>query len=117
MTKVKDFEDLEIWKSARVLAKRVYSDFRGTKDYGFRDQIQRCAVSVMNNIAEGFCRRSDKEFHHFLSIAKASCAELKSMYYLAEDIEYTEPSLSRKRRAESQKLMNGIGKLMYYLRK
>ena len=117
MSKILNFEELEIWKSSRVLAKEVYTDFRGNKDYGFKDQIQRCAVSVMNNIAEGFCRSGDKEFHHFLNIAKASCGELKSMFYLSEDIAYVSSEVALKRRTEATKIMNGIGKFMQYLRK
>lgn len=117
MSKILNFEELEIWKSSRILAKEVYDDFKMNKDYGFRDQIQRCSVSVMNNIAEGFCRKGDKEFHQFLNIAKASCGELKSMYYLSEDIEYVSCEKAFRRREEATKIMNGIGKLMQYLPK
>ena len=117
MGKIFNFEELEIWKSSRVLAKEVYEDFKNNKDYGFRDQIQRCAVSVMNNIAEGFCRKGDREFHQFLNIAKASCGELKSMYYLSEDIDYVTTQKAVERREDASKIMNGIGKFMQYLRK
>lgn len=116
MTKINDFENLEIWKASRKLTKQVYSDFKENKDYGFRDQVQRCAVSVMNNIAEGFCRKGDKEFHQFLNIAKASCGELKSMYYIAEDIKYVTNEIAVERRLSASQTMNGIGKLMAYLR-
>ncbi len=92
-------------------------DFKENKDFGFRNQVQRCAVSVMNNIAEGFCRHGDKEFHQFLNITKASCGELKSMYYLAEDIGYVNKSIVKERRMAANQLMNGIGKFMAYLRK
>jgi len=60
----------------------------------------------MNNIAEGFCRLGDKEFHHFLNIAKASCGELKSMCYLAEDIGYIKNDLATDRRLAANNLMN-----------
>lgn len=116
MTKIIDFEDLEIWKAARVLAGQVYRDFKENKDFGFCNQIQRCGVSVMNNISEGFCRYSDKEFHQFLNIAKGSCGELKSMYYLAEDIQYINGAIAIDRRQSVNQLMNGIGKMMQYLR-
>ena len=116
MAKIKNFEELEIWKTSRKLTKQVYLDFKENKDYGFRDQIQRCAVSVMNNIAEGFCRNGDKEFHQFLNIAKASCGELKSMYYLAEDVNYIVVKIAAERRKTATQTMNGIGKLMSYLR-
>ena len=117
MSKVLNFEELEIWKSSRVLARDVYFDFKENKDFAFRNQIQRCAVSVMNNIAEGFCRNGDKEFHQFLNIAKASCGELKSMFYLSEDIKYVSREVALKRRSDATKIMNGIGKFMQYLRK
>ena len=116
MTKINEFEDLEIWKLSRKLSKHGYIDFKENRDYGFRDQIQRCEVSVMNNIAEGFCRKGDKEFHQFLNIAKASCGELKSMYYIAEDIKYVSNDIAKERRLTASQTMNGIGKLMSYLR-
>jgi len=114
MPKIINFEDLEIWKAARLLARQVYKDFNSIKDFGFCNQIQRCSVSVMNNISEDFCRNGDKEFHQFLNIAKGSCGELKSMYYLAEDIQYINSALAEERRASANQLMNGIGKLMQY---
>lgn len=116
MGKIINFEELEVWKWSRILTKEVYADFKGNKDYGFCSQIQRSTVSIMNNIAEGFCRKGDKEFYHFLNIAKASCGELKSMYYIAEDIGYIEEEVAIKRRNEANRIMNGIGKLMQYLR-
>lgn len=57
-------------------------------DYGFKDQIQRVAVSIMNNIAEGFESGPDAKFINFLNIAKGSCSEVKSMLYLCEDLDY-----------------------------
>lgn len=116
MAKIKDFEELNVWKSSRILVKQVYLDFKDINDYGFKDQVQRCAVSVMNNIAEGFCRKGDKEFHQFLNIAKASCGELKSMYYIAEDINYLKSDVAKERRLAANQLMNSIGKFMQYLR-
>ncbi|WP_218915689.1 four helix bundle protein [Desulfobacca acetoxidans] len=59
-----------------------------SRDFGFRDQIRRSAVSVMANLAEGFERGRRTEFHQFISIAKSSCAELRSHLYLALDIGY-----------------------------
>ena len=59
-----------------------------SKDYGFRDQIQRASVSIMSNIAEGFERGSNKEFIQFLFIAKASAGEVRSLSYVALDLDY-----------------------------
>ena len=89
--KIERFEDLIAWQKARVLAARVYKlcdERKFTKDFGLKDQIRRAAVSIMSNIAEGFERGRSSEFHQFLSIAKASCAELRSQLYIALDAGY-----------------------------
>jgi four helix bundle protein len=82
------FEDLIAWQKARELTRRVY-EVTGTgnfaKDFGLRDQVRRSSVSIMANIAEGFERARQSEFHQFLSIAKSSCAELRSHLYVAYD--------------------------------
>ena len=91
MSEIKKFEDLIAWQKARALTKETYIVSRQTefaKDYGLAGQIQRAAVSIMSNIAEGFERAGLKEFHKFLSIAKSSCAEVRSHLYVALDIQY-----------------------------
>jgi four helix bundle protein len=88
---VKNFEDLEIWKDARLLTRGVYQltkDTRFSKDFALRDQIQRAAVSIMSNIAEGFERGGNQEFIQFLYVAKASCGEVRSQLYVALDQSY-----------------------------
>jgi len=93
MEKAKRFEDLWIWQHARELVKEIYKDFdsgAGSKDFGFRDQIQRAGVSIMNNIAEGFERSTDAEFARFLDVAKGSCGEVRSLYHTAEDLDYVD---------------------------
>jgi four helix bundle protein len=89
--KVERFEDLIAWQKARLLTADIYritalGEF--SKDFGLRDQIRRAAVSVMSNIAEGFDRGSRGEFHQYLVIAKASCAEVRSQLYVAHDVGY-----------------------------
>ena len=64
-----DFEDLQIWQRSRVLTNAVYNAFEKIRDFDFRSQIQSAAVSVMNNIAEGFERRTKKDFAHFLDLS------------------------------------------------
>ena len=86
--KIKNFEDILSWKKSQNLALVIYKIFKENKDYSFRDQIQRAMVSVSNNIAEGFERRSNKEFIHFLYIARGSCGEVRSMIYIARELEY-----------------------------
>ncbi len=86
--KIERFEDFRAWQQARELTARIYRITEGgtfARDFGLRDQIRRASVSMMSNIAEGFERGRPKEFHQFLSIAKASCAELRSQLYVALD--------------------------------
>src|SRR6187402_3930773 len=82
------FEDIIAWQKGQDLALVVYTNFRDSRDFGFKDQICRAAISVSNNIAEGFDRSSDKEFIRYLNIARSSCNEVKSMVYLAERLGY-----------------------------
>jgi four helix bundle protein len=89
--KVQKFEDLIAWQKARELTRQVYMITRKEpfcKDFSLCNQMQRSSVSIMSNLAEGFERGSSKEFHQFLVIAKASCAELRSQLYVASDIGY-----------------------------
>ncbi|MBC8526532.1 MAG: four helix bundle protein [Candidatus Cloacimonetes bacterium] len=83
MKRIEKFEDLEVWQEGMRLVVEIYQQFKKIKDYGFRDQIQRAAVSIPSNIAEGFDRGSNKEYIHFLYIARGSCAELRTQLYLA----------------------------------
>ncbi len=80
------FEDIQVWQKARQLTKRIYeatSSEGFARDYGLRSQIQRASVSIMANIAEGFGRRSDKEFANFLNMAHGSVSEVQSHLYVA----------------------------------
>jgi four helix bundle protein len=95
MAGVEQFEDLIAWQKARELAKAIYQvtqTDRFARDYGLSGQIQRAAVSIMSNLAEGFERNNPGDFHRFLVIAKASCAEVRSQLYLAHDIGYLNQS-------------------------
>lgn len=76
------FEDLEVWKRGCALAVFVYESLDDGRDFGLRDQMQRAAVSIPSNIAEGY-ERSDKDFCRFLTIAKGSAAELRTQAYIA----------------------------------
>ena len=84
----RNVENMRIWQEARVFTNDIYKMMSSCRDYGFRDQIQRASVSIMNNIAEGFESGSDAKFISFLNIAKGSCSEVKSMLYLCEDLNY-----------------------------
>ena len=81
---IKKFEDLKIWQDSIDIAVEIYDLFKTSKDFGFRDQIQRSAVSVPSNIAEGYDRQTNNEFIRFLRIAKGSCAELRTQIIIAQ---------------------------------
>jgi four helix bundle protein len=97
MAKIGRFEELIAWQKARDLTRAVYETSRQGafgKDFGLAGQIQRAAVSVMSNVAEGFERGGRAEFHQFLSTAKASCAEVRSLLYVACDVGYIDNATS-----------------------
>jgi four helix bundle protein len=88
--RIERFEDIEAWKNAKQMTLMLYEVMKDNNDFGFRNQLLRASVSVMNNIAEGFERRTNNEFKHFLYIAKGSAGEVRSMMYLAEELKYIE---------------------------
>lgn len=111
---VSRFEELIAWQKARVLTATIYrmtTSATFAKDYGLKDQIQRAAVSVMSNIAEGFERGSSAEFHQFLVIAKASCAELRSQLYVAKDIGYIDQPIFDETLALGEEVARLVGGL------
>ena len=97
--RIERFEDLIAWQKARELTKEIYQVTRQgafAKDFGLSGQMQRASVSIMSNLAEGFERGGRGEFKQFLSIAKASCAEVRSQLYVAFDIGYlTKPKFEK----------------------
>ena len=89
--RIEKFEDFIAWQKARKLTAAIYKitgQGKFSRDYGLRDQIRRASVSIMSNIAEGFERGRSSEFHQFISVAKASCAEVRSQLYVALDVGY-----------------------------
>jgi four helix bundle protein len=94
--RIEKFEDIIVWQKAKKLTILIYKEFSESKDFAFKDQIQRATVSVMNNIAEGFERKSNNEFKHFLFVAKGSCGEVRSMLYLSKELnKISESSFNR----------------------
>ena len=90
------FEDLEIWKESMRVCEEIYKLLKDCRDFGLRDQMQRAAVSVVSNIAEGYERKGTKETVHFLYISKASCGELRTQLYLAIHLKYIDEETGNK---------------------
>jgi four helix bundle protein len=92
MAKIERFEDIEAWQEARVLGKMIYDAVKSNKalaeDYRFRKQMEGVAYSVMSNIADGFSRRSTKEFAGFISAAEESLLEVQRQLRVALDQDY-----------------------------
>ena len=109
------FEDIIAWNKAKDLTSECYKIFATLKDYSFKDQVLRAVLSIMNNIAEGFERMSNKDFKNFLFIAKGSCGEVRSMLYIALERKYiTEPEFNNlyNKSLEISKILSGLIKTL-----
>ncbi len=105
------FEDIISWQKSKILALEIYKIFGDSNDFGFKNQIQRAAISVMNNIAEGFERKTNKEFKYFLFVSKGSVAEVRSMLHLAKDLNMIDEekfSELYKQTIEISRLLSGL---------
>lgn len=117
--KIQKFEDLKVWQDARVFVNEIYrltSNDKFRMDFGFKDQIQRASVSIMNNIAEGFERDNNKEFIKFLIYSKSSAGEVRSLIYLAFDLKYISHEEFIKIIEHSIDIIKQISKFISYLR-
>jgi four helix bundle protein len=117
--KSKTFEDLKVWQDSRAFVKSIYEltaseSFK--KDYGLKDQIQRAAVSIMNNIAEGFERNNNKEFVVFLKYSKGSAGEIRSMLYVALDLNYITKSIFDEYHKNVIEIITQISNFIKYLK-
>jgi len=118
MATIERFEDIQAWQKARQVSSAVYKLCkRGelTKDFGLKDQIRRSAVSVQSNIAEGFGREGNKEFVHFLRIAKGSSSEFRSQLYNLLDADYIDESAFNALYNDALDAERLIGGFMNYL--
>jgi four helix bundle protein len=114
MAKILRFEDLIAWQKARKLTAEIYrvtGEGKFGRDFGLRDQMRRAAVSIMSNLAEGFERGRASEFHQFCSVAKASCAEVRSQLYIAFDVGHLTQSVFENLLAQAQEVGQVIGGL------
>jgi four helix bundle protein len=119
MALIKRFEDILAWQEARRLVKDIYGISREgalARDFGLRDQIQRAAVSVMANIAEGFDCESHMEFARFLGFARRSAVEVQSLLYVALDVGYINEELFKTEYSQAGKAKALIGGLRKYLK-
>lgn len=113
------FEDIDGWKKGRELTRMVYGFTRRSefaKDYGLKDQVTRAAVSIMNNIAEGFDGGSDAEFIRFLVYSQRSATEVKSCLYVALDNAYINEDDFNKAYALADEAKRIIGGFIRYLK-
>lgn len=119
MPKFNTFEDIISWQKARVLNLDIYNitnkNENFSKDYALRDQIRRSSVSITSNIAEGFEKRTTKEFIRFLYIAKGSAGECRSQLYLAFDLNYISNDEFKKLNVKVQEISKLISGLIKYL--
>jgi four helix bundle protein len=102
---IQRFEDFLIWKHTKSFVVRLYEVINSgvfKNDYNLSNQIQRAGISIMANIAEGFERQTKKEFIQFLYIAKGSSGEIRSLLYLAKDLNYLEEELLKLLGASSE---------------
>ena len=118
MATIERFEDIKAWQTARNLVSAIYrvtAQGQFAKDFCLRDQIQRASVSVMANIAEGFERGSDREFHRFLYIAKGSAGEVRSHLFVALDLEYLTTDEFSDLRLKAEEVAKAISGFITYL--
>ncbi|HOU97891.1 MAG TPA: four helix bundle protein [Bacteroidales bacterium] len=109
------FENIIAWQKAKDLAITIYSLYSDCNDFGLKNQIQRASVSVMNNIAEGFERKSNNDFKQFLYIAKGSCGEVRTMLILSHDLKINDPEKNNallNLSEENSRLISGLIKTL-----
>lgn len=112
---MKKFEDLKVWKKAQSFYLDISREFENNKNFFFKDQILKAALSISNNLAEGYERMSDKEFRYFLFVSKGSCGEVRSMLYLSSDLGYIEHNIANElieKTNEISKMLGGLIKKM-----
>jgi len=113
---MKTFEELDVWQRSKAIAVTVCRASSACKDWGFRDQIMRSAVSVPSNIAEGAERNGSKEFIYFLGIAKGSLGELRTQIIIGQELEYFNKLEAEKWITETRELSKMLHGLIKSLR-
>jgi four helix bundle protein len=106
--KVQNFTDLRVWQAAMDLAEQIYRltwTFPRQEQYGLSSQLQRCAVSIPSNIAEGHSRNQTGEYLRLLAIARGSAAEVKTQILLAMRLAYLDQE-------KGQQILRSIDELL-----
>jgi four helix bundle protein len=114
--KIEKFEQVDSWKEARLLVSDIYSLLSECRDFGYKGQMQRAAVSVMSNIAEGFDRGSNREFVQFLVISRGSVSEVKSLAYAGLDVGHLDVKSFEMIMARCIKLTNVLNGFIRFLK-
>ena len=120
MTAIRRFEDIKAWQRARELTQIVYQTTRAgefSKDFGLTDQLRRASVSVMSNIAEGFARKSDRDFARYLDISRGSSVEVQSILHVAVDAGYLRKEEFQRIYTLADEIISMISGLSSYLRR
>lgn len=118
MGKFTSFEEIASWKKSRIFNKKIYlatETLNFKNDFDFVRQIRRASLSISSNIAEGFERNTDKEFIHFLFIAKASAGGVRSQLYLAFDLNYITKEIFEELLSEVTEISKLIAGFIKYL--
>jgi four helix bundle protein len=110
--------NLEVWKRSSRLCVEIYRATQGCRDYGFRDQVTRSALSIPSNIAEGYERDSEKELVRFLRIAKGSCGELWTQLHIGIEAGFIDKMQAMRFAQEASELSKMLqGLIRHYLDK
>jgi len=120
MATAKTFEELEVWRHARKLVGEIYRASNVgpfAKDFGLRDQLRRASISILSNIAEGFERSGNREFAHFLFMAKGSAGELRAQLYVASDLSYITQEDFRNFSNSAETISRQLSALIKYLQR
>jgi four helix bundle protein len=118
MASVQRFEELEVWQNARALTREIYKSSNSgafAKDFALKDQLRRASISILSNIAEGFERSGNREFSHFLYMAKGSAGELRAQLYAAFDLNYIPQNDFQTLSASSETIAKQLSSLIKYL--
>jgi len=112
------FEEIEVWRNARLLVKDIYDLTNNkffAKDFSFKDQMRRSAISIPSNIAEGYERKSNVEFIRYLFIAKGSSGELRTQLYIANDLGYVDNEKVKNLLDQSESISKSLSGFIKYL--